>query len=202
MSKADFILEQALVLDETGKDPSGALKLYLDAVEAYFAAKASLSSFPDQVAIISKRIKDIIERAEALKAMSQVLALPDAPLGKGAPSIPTAPPSSTASVPKANSKPATGIDLVPTVASTAAGASTSSSSLLSKRELDVLRRSSHINGKLYYPWNDVDYNENFIYPTKFTDPEGCLPLSKEQMTRFEGWLGNSYIFLCFQSPHH
>ena len=180
MSKGDFILEQALLADEAGKSAE-AMDLYLNAVDAYLIAKTALSAYPDQVAIIGKRILGVIERAEAIKSILMSMMLPDAPVGV----LPNA------TVPAGKKKslalpPPTPVVPLPTLIPTATSSSRTSS-MLSKAELDVLRRSSVINNKMYLPWNDVDYNEKFVYPSRFTDPDGMLPLSREQVSKCEGW---------------
>lgn len=66
------------------------------------------------------------------------------------------------------------------------------------QELDVLRRSSHINGHLFVPWVDnLDANENFSLPELFTDPDGLVPLSLKQKKRDATWLRPSeYAAMC------
>lgn len=61
---------------------------------------------------------------------------------------------------------------------------------MTKSELEVLRRSSVINGKLYMPWLDIDTAERFVYPSPFEDPDGLLPLDRKQVRRH-----------CGQRPH-
>jgi calpain-7 len=191
LTRADFVLEQALVLDEGGK-PQEALALYLDSIELYLIAKDSLPASSDQVSSIGKRITDVLERAETIKREATLASLPDAPVmnmktSKSAPNPPpTGPkepsnhlhPSTSMSTPSTTST----TDFVPTTTHKMSG-----ESLLTKLELDILRRSSHINSKLYLPWNDVDYNEKFVFPTRYTDPDGLLPLSKEQGFKFANW---------------
>lgn len=59
----------------------------------------------------------------------------------------------------------------------------------SPQELDVLRRSSRINGHLYLPWlDDIDSNEHFNLGTQFDDPDGRVPLSKKQIERGVSWV--------------
>lgn len=57
----------------------------------------------------------------------------------------------------------------------------------SQQELDVLRRSSRINGRIYLPWMEVDLDETFAFEQLFTDPDGLLTLSTRQASKFAAW---------------
>ena len=59
---------------------------------------------------------------------------------------------------------------------------------LTAKELEVLRKTSFINGKKYLPWLDVDIYEKFGYLDLFSDPDGNLPLSVKQRDRFARWV--------------
>jgi hypothetical protein len=58
---------------------------------------------------------------------------------------------------------------------------------LSDEEIAVLRISSHINGKVYLPWQDTDIHEDFVFAEPFTDPDGRLVLAEKQTRHFGGW---------------
>ncbi|KAJ0394023.1 hypothetical protein ATCC90586_000905 [Pythium insidiosum] len=76
------------------------------------------------------------------------------------------------------------------------------SSSYSAEELDVLRRSSRINGHVFVPWlDDLDAaNENFSAPL-FEDPDGLVPLSRKQLRHNAQWLRPSeFAALCGQPP--
>jgi calpain-7 len=175
VNKGDFILEQALLLDEAGKT-TDALSLYLKAVDAYLEDKKAGILPAEMGATVNKRLHDIVSRCEEIKAANLKLLMPDAPTSAekapggvppskaaAAPSVPTPPPGKSNPPSQAVAKkPSTG-------------------SNLSKEELDVLRRSSTINGKIHFPWLDVDLQEQFVYPSKFNDPDGLLRLSADQL---------------------
>ena len=55
------------------------------------------------------------------------------------------------------------------------------------KELDVLRRSSTINGRIFLPWIDIDLEENFDFEEPFSDPDGLLALSSKQLKHFAAW---------------
>jgi calpain-7 len=56
---------------------------------------------------------------------------------------------------------------------------------LTQREIAVLKSTSTINGKLYYPWDDSD---GIITNTElYVDPKGMLELSQEQKNHFSCW---------------
>ncbi|XP_028403793.1 calpain-7-like isoform X2 [Dendronephthya gigantea] len=59
---------------------------------------------------------------------------------------------------------------------------------LTSKELEVLKKTSFINGKKYLPWLDVDVYEKFGYLDVFSDPDGNLPLSVKQKDRFAKWV--------------
>lgn len=72
----------------------------------------------------------------------------------------------------------------------------------SPQELDVLRRSSMINGHLFLPWVDfIDSHEQFMLAAPFNDPDGLVPLSKKQVDRGARWLRPSeYARICGEPP--
>lgn len=70
------------------------------------------------------------------------------------------------------------------------------------QELDVLRRSSLINGHVFVPWlDDLDSHEPFDLPTLFKDPDGLVPLSAKQIKKQAIWHRPSeYALVCGRSP--
>ncbi|OWZ24085.1 Calpain-like protease [Phytophthora megakarya] len=70
------------------------------------------------------------------------------------------------------------------------------------QELDVLRRSSQINGHLFVPWlDDLDAQEKFSLPEPFEDPDGYLPLSAKQNKKEATWMRPSeYAAKCGHAP--
>ncbi|ETP53311.1 hypothetical protein F442_01821 [Phytophthora nicotianae P10297] len=70
------------------------------------------------------------------------------------------------------------------------------------QELDVLRRSSQINGHLFVPWlDDLDAQEKFSLPEPFEDPDGHVPLSAKQKKKEATWMRPSdYAAICGHAP--
>ncbi|CAH0478752.1 unnamed protein product [Peronospora belbahrii] len=70
------------------------------------------------------------------------------------------------------------------------------------QELDVLRRSSQINGHLFVPWlNDLDAQDKFSLPAPYNDPDGYLPLSVKQQKKDVIWMRPSeYAVKCGHAP--
>lgn len=78
-------------------------------------------------------------------------------------------------------------------------------------ELDVLRRSSHINGHVFVPWlDDLDSRERFDIddsaassspPALFTDPDGEVPLAAKQLRKGAVWMRPSaFAAICGAAP--
>ena len=66
---------------------------------------------------------------------------------------------------------------------------------LTAEELDVLRRTSVIQGKTYVPWVDSDRTSGFGgAPRSFVDPDGPLALSPSQQRHFKGWTRPGVLF--------
>ncbi|TPX64459.1 hypothetical protein SpCBS45565_g05884 [Spizellomyces sp. 'palustris'] len=61
-------------------------------------------------------------------------------------------------------------------------------------EIEVLKRSSIINGRLYLPWIAMDDKERFSFDVPFKDPQGPLSLSLMQRAAFAEWKRVSEIF--------
>ncbi|VDO03311.1 unnamed protein product [Rodentolepis nana] len=56
-------------------------------------------------------------------------------------------------------------------------------------ELNVLRKTSKINGREYLPFLDaIDSRERFAFPRPFTDSQGLLALSSKQQSSFVKWV--------------
>ncbi|KAJ3134094.1 calpain 7 [Physocladia obscura] len=68
---------------------------------------------------------------------------------------------------------------------------------LSREELEILKQASVVNSKIFLPWMDNDVSEclwsiNTDNPqnnhdTLFSDPDGLLPMSEEQISQFGSW---------------
>ncbi|KAJ3175341.1 calpain 7 [Geranomyces variabilis] len=57
----------------------------------------------------------------------------------------------------------------------------------SPAEVQVLRKSSYINGKMYLPWSDDDGKEQARTGRLYVDSDGPLALSPHQKLRFAEW---------------
>ncbi|KAG9296332.1 hypothetical protein G9A89_014924 [Geosiphon pyriformis] len=64
---------------------------------------------------------------------------------------------------------------------------------LTTAERDVIFKTSHVNGKIYLPWLEIDLNEQFTYDQPFTDPDGSVNLSDKQKENFGAWRRPSQI---------
>ncbi|CAB4021278.1 Hypothetical predicted protein, partial [Paramuricea clavata] len=78
----------------------------------------------------------------------------------------------------------------PSVSTT--GQSKGKKATLTSKELEVLKKTSFINGKKYLPWLDVDIYEKFGYLDVFSDSDGDLPLSVKQKERFAKWVSGRF----------
>jgi len=116
--------------------------------------------------------------AEAVQKLGDaVLPPPAVPLAPSpSPSVPTKPPVAPLAVAGGSSS------------SNSRHMNSSSASRLSPAEIDVLRRTSRIHGKLFLPWGSDDPKaERFSYADPWNDPEGLLPLSKKQQAALGSW---------------
>ncbi|KAI8912123.1 hypothetical protein DFJ77DRAFT_520421 [Powellomyces hirtus] len=62
------------------------------------------------------------------------------------------------------------------------------SSTLSASEVQVLKQSSYINGKIYLPWSERDGKEALMCRGIYTDDDGRLALSPQQRLQFSQWM--------------
>lgn len=66
-------------------------------------------------------------------------------------------------------------------------------STLTRQELEVLKTTMLINNKKYHPWSDSDVKDLLREKGPFTDPDGMLPLSDKQTSKFGSWKRVSQI---------
>ncbi|KAF9338076.1 calpain 7 [Podila minutissima] len=64
---------------------------------------------------------------------------------------------------------------------------------LTPQELQVLKTTMLINNKKYHPWSDSDVKDLLREKGPFTDPDGMLPLSDKQISKFGSWKRVSQI---------
>lgn len=72
--------------------------------------------------------------------------------------------------------------------SSKSGLQLSGSSGYTKEELEVLKRTSNINGRDYVPFLAVDLKEKFAYSIPFSDKDGVLALAPKQKKNFLQWV--------------
>lgn len=190
MERGNFLLHQAFDEDEAG-NLSEAKELYTEAVEVFLKIRDGTSDKGLQEKM-AKVASQALDRAEDIKkklsASSGVKPLPPLnkaseynkppPLGYGAflddddkASVPAGKPSATNNAPKRSGHL---INLGPSV--------------YSKEEIEVLRKTSFINGREYVPFMSVDMKEKFAYPVPFSDKCGKLALSPKQRADLQGWV--------------
>ncbi|NXS83653.1 CAN7 protein, partial [Erpornis zantholeuca] len=176
LERAHFLVTQAFDEDDKG-NAEEAIELYTEAVElclktATETSEAGLQSKLKQLA------RQALDRAEALKeSMSKssqkeksTTAKPNQPVRTF---FPLGPDFSL------NDKPQT---------IRAVQASESQGQRYTAEEIEVLRKTSKINGIEYVPFMSVDLRERFAFPMPFSDKCGKLPLSPKQKAMFAKWV--------------
>ncbi|XP_044859894.1 calpain-7 isoform X3 [Mauremys mutica] len=176
LERAHFLVTQAFDEDDKG-NAEEAIELYTEAVELCLKTANETSD-----AILQSKLKQLarqaLDRAEALKeSMSkssqkdkQTAAKPNQPVRMF---FPLGPDFSL------NDKPQT----IRTVQ-----ASESQGQRYTTEEIEVLRKTSKINGIEYVPFMSVDLRERFAFPVPFSDKCGKLPLSPKQKAMFAKWV--------------
>ncbi|XP_017673423.1 PREDICTED: calpain-7 isoform X2 [Lepidothrix coronata] len=176
LERAHFLVTQAFDEDDKG-NAEEAIELYTEAVElclktATETSEAGLQSKLKQLA------RQALDRAEALKeSMSKssqkeksTAAKPNQPVRTF---FPLGPDFSL------NDKPQT---------IRAVQASEPQGQRYTAEEIEVLRKTSKINGIEYVPFMSVDLRERFAFPMPFSDKCGKLPLSPKQKAMFAKWV--------------
>ncbi|NWW71915.1 CAN7 protein, partial [Climacteris rufus] len=176
LERAHFLVTQAFDEDDKG-NAEEAIELYTEAVElclktATETSEAGLQSKLKQLA------RQALDRAEALKeSMSKssqkeksTAAKPNQPLRTF---FPLGPDFSLSDKPQ-------------TIR--AVQASESQGQRYTAEEIEVLRKTSKINGIEYVPFMSVDLRERFAFPMPFSDKCGKLPLSPKQKAMFAKWV--------------
>ncbi|XP_074844402.1 calpain-7 isoform X3 [Carettochelys insculpta] len=176
LERAHFLVTQAFDEDDKG-NAEEAIELYTEAVELCLKTANETSD-----AVLQSKLKQLarqaLDRAEALKeSMSkpsqkdkQAAAKPNQPVRMF---FPLGPDFSL------NDKPQT---IRPVQASESQG------QRYTAEEIEVLRKTSKINGIEYVPFMRVDLRERFAFPVPFSDKCGKLPLSPKQKAIFAKWV--------------
>ncbi|XP_074695948.1 calpain-7 isoform X5 [Strix aluco] len=176
LERAHFLVTQAFDEDDKG-NAEEAVELYTEAVElclktATETSEAGLQSKLKQLA------RQALDRAEALKESvskssqkeKSTSAKPNQPVRTF---FPLGPDFSL------NDKPQT---------IRAVQASEPQGQRYTAEEIEVLRKTSKINGIEYVPFMSVDLRERFAFPMPFSDKCGKLPLSPKQKAMFAKWV--------------
>ncbi|XP_027051362.1 calpain-7-like isoform X1 [Pocillopora damicornis] len=169
VERAEFLLKQALHEDERGRQID-ALPLYTDAADLCIKTSSSLPDSDNLKKKLHGLAKQAIERAEAIKATLSTK------------------PESAGSDSTTITRGVKDLSLMSSGESTPGTSTGDKRPHLTVKELEVLKRTSYINGKLFPPWLDIDLKERFAYPDCYSDKDGQLALSQKQKARFTKWL--------------
>jgi MIT (microtubule interacting and transport) domain len=189
-AEARSLLERALVLEESKSATQAAcIEAYIAAAVAY-RDTAAIVNEPCKRAALEKQAGEILDHVDELKAaidLSSLIAdMPIAPppttpvLHKTAtpPTVTKAPNSAPAAVDRKRS----------TQGVKRAGINTTvNAGDLTAAEIEVLKKSSIVNGKLYMPWLEgEEHTEGFEFEVPWTDPDGLLSLAPKQQQKLVG----------------
>uniref|UniRef100_A0A8B9HH52 Calpain catalytic domain-containing protein n=1 Tax=Astyanax mexicanus TaxID=7994 RepID=A0A8B9HH52_ASTMX len=176
LERAYFLVTQAFEEDEKGNSDE-AIELYSQAVELCIQA-ANETSDPALQGKLKQLARQALDRAEGLKdSLSKSQEKPIA-------STPKAPAPVRQYLPlgpdfSLNDKP----QPVRAVQS-----SEPQGQRYTPEEIEVLRKTSKINGIEYVPFMNVDLRERFAFPVPFSDRCGKLALSPKQTAIFSRWV--------------
>lgn len=193
LDRAKFLLMQALDEDEANNSQE-ALELYTQAVELCLQARSTTDDRSLQEKLTSIATKGL-ERAECLKAKlaseGPIRPAPSAPMLQGS----RPPPSGRLSPKPPMHSSSSGVFSSSSNGPEGEGVHTARSKLIvsgsdgySREEIEVLRKTSLINGREYVPFLMTDRNDRFAYKLPFGDPDGKLLLSPKQRESFGQWV--------------
>ncbi|KAK4293591.1 hypothetical protein Pmani_033716 [Petrolisthes manimaculis] len=190
LSRANFLLLEALDEDEAG-NAEEAIELYSNAVQLCLEASKNESN--------SKLIEKLRHLADQALSRAEVLKAKETPIeeeGEGESQRTTKP--QLQKVSPSRTIPPLGfgnlVDAQPNPKGTPktqhvkkGGLQISGKSEYSKEELEVLRRTSNVNGRDYVPFLAIDLKEKFAFPMPFSDKDGLLTLAPKQKKNFARW---------------
>jgi MIT (microtubule interacting and transport) domain len=189
-AKARSLLERALVLEESKSASQAAcIEAYIAAAVAYRDTAAVVNE-PCKRAALEKQANEILDHVDELKAAIDLSAL--------VANMPVAPPPTTPVLSKTATAPA--VAQAPNSAPAAVNRKRSAQGVkttgtnntvklgnLTAAEIDVLKKSSIVNGKIYMPWLEGEEDiEGFEFEVPWTDPDGLLALSAKQQQKLVG----------------
>ncbi|KAK3587933.1 hypothetical protein CHS0354_014448 [Potamilus streckersoni] len=186
LERAKFLISNALEADEGG-NAQEAIELYSEAVELWIKIKQSTSDkiLQDKV---TKLASQALDRAEKLKSAVDGPKLPSPPSSPKKRDSRRMPPLGYgAFLDDEEQKGAVSRVSRPQQQRVSTGPISVGPDGYTKEEIDVLRRTSIINGREYVPFLEVDRKEKFAFPVTFSDKDGKLALSPKQKERFGKW---------------
>ncbi|KAK3108545.1 hypothetical protein FSP39_010301 [Pinctada imbricata] len=188
LERGNFLLRQAFDEDEAGNYPE-AKELYTEAVDLFLQIRSNTQdkSLQDKV---KKLAEQALDRAEQIKKIllskEKIPDLPDVsklpPLGYGAfldDEDDDKAKGQTAQPPKVTGQ-GQGHKLNNLINVGPSG--------YTKEEIEVLRKTSFVNGREYVPFMMVDMKEKFAFPVPYSDKCGKLALSPKQRSSFREWV--------------
>ncbi|KAL3657783.1 hypothetical protein V7S43_017354 [Phytophthora oleae] len=203
---SDFLLARAMEQHAAARESEGSgsdntdivIDKYIAAAELYMQALSSLpASETTAKAAVKEQLEYVIDYVSKLKMQNQTqaqqvevaeLQWPEPPVLRQK-TVQVTPTYASAAVPAVKSP----AEVTKEEKSGAA---------YTLQELDVLRRSSQINGHLFVPWlDDLDAQEKFSLPEPFEDPDGYVSLSAKQKKKEATWMRPSeYAAKCGHAP--
>ncbi|XP_069504845.1 calpain-7 isoform X2 [Ambystoma mexicanum] len=175
LERAHFLVTQAFDEDDQG-NAEEAIELYMEAVELCLQTSNDTSDQALQTKL-KQLARQALDRAESLKeSMSKspkVKPSSNQPVQPSRTYFPLGPDFSL------NDKPQ---------AVRAVQSNEPSRPKYTAEEIEVLRRTSKINGVEYVPFMSVDLRERFAFPVPFSDKLGKLALSPKQKAMFSKWV--------------
>ncbi|KAH6939308.1 hypothetical protein HPB50_016934 [Hyalomma asiaticum] len=203
LDRAKFLLSQALDEDEADNYQE-ALELYTLAVELCLQARAATDDKTLHEKLTSIASQGL-ERAESLKAKlasscgsgsTIIRPAPSAPMLEGArpPPSGSSKASSTSLTTRFSSEASTTSSSLSCPGADGEHARDAGNKLLisgsdgyTRDEIEVLRKTSVINGREYVPFLETDKRDRFAFKLPFCDPDGKLSLSPKQRASFSHW---------------
>ncbi|KAM8826921.1 LOW QUALITY PROTEIN: calpain-7 [Synchiropus picturatus] len=177
LERAHFLVTQAFQEDEKGNQEE-AVELYSQAVELCIKTSNDTSD-----ATLQTKLKQLahqaLDRAEGLNSANQARVrtgpalLGPAPPGQVRQFFPLGPDFSLSDRPQ----PVRAVQ-----------SSEPQGQRYTPEEIEVLRKTSTINGIAYVPFMSVDLKERFAFPLPFSDKLGKLALSPKQKAVFSRWI--------------
>lgn len=184
IERAEFLLFQALEEDEA-RNFEEAVELYTTAVEICLDARKETKN-SELLVKLSKLAEQALDRAERLKRDHLHPVVPKKLAQPTSPSLPfRVPPLGFGNLSLNDSPSNDNPKLSPALNRKHF---VSGSASYTKEEIDVLKVSSDINGRIYVPFMTVDLKERFAYPVPFNDKDGSLALAPKQKSSFGGWV--------------